>query len=284
MKRLFYIVGFVAIAISVTLLMRPMPLKVEVATVSKGSFDETLITDGKIRAKTKQTLYAFASGNIENLKVKVGDHVEKNQVLSKLVWDYDRPLKSPFTGVVSKIYRDSAGPIMRGEPIVEISQLTDLEVVADLLTTDAVRLQKGGKAHILNWGMDTPLEAEITVISHAGVVKMSALGVDEERTDVRLKLLRVPQEIQGKLGDTYHVDVAFLVSHADEVIKVPLGALFKTGETWAVYIIDGDKARLRNIQVAKKNDKEIVVTQGLAVGEKVILFPGDKIHEGTRVQ
>jgi HlyD family secretion protein len=284
MKKFFYILSVVIILISIYIVLQPKPIAVESVVVQRGVFDETLTIEGKIRSRDKQTVYAFATGNIEGLKIKVGDTVTKGQVVTRLDWDHVFLVKSPISGVVSQIFRESAGPIIRGEPIFEVSNLANLEVVVDLLTPEAIRLRPEGKATILNWGGEGELLAEISQVSRAGAVKISALGVEEERTEVRLSFQKIPSELKSRLGDNYHVDVVFLISREPDILTVPLGALFKSGEQWAVYLVDGNKVRLKELTISKKNDRQAMVTEGLSEGDRVVLFPGDKIHEGSLVK
>lgn len=284
MKKYFYGIIAVIFVISVYLVVRPKSVSVETAVVKPENFVESLSADGKIRARTKQVVYAFANGNIQNVDLKVGDTVKKGQTITKLDWDYLIPVKSPMDGVITKIYRESSGPILRGEPIFEVSNLSELEVVAELLTPDAVRLNLNGRAKIRNWGGEGDLDARIFQISRAGAVKVSALGVEEERTEVKLSIEKVPPELKQKFGDNYHVDVWFLISEKENVLTLPLGALFRSGENWAVYVVDNNKARMKVVQIDKKNERQAVLLAGLSEGEKVILFPGDKIHEGTNVK
>lgn len=283
MKKVFYAILAVVLGAAAVLYFQPRPVEVEFSTVSRGLFEETFTVEGRIRARTKQTLYAFASGNIEEVRVKLGDRVVKNQVITRVHWDYDRWVESPFDGVVSKLYRESAGPVVRGEPIVEITALFDLEIVVDVLTNDALRLHPGGKARLINWGIDRVINAEIIAVSRAASVKISALGVEEERTEVRLRFLNVPASLLARLGDFYHVDVMFEVSREERVLKIPLGALFRDGESWAVYVLKGDRVHRRHVLVSKKNDEEAMVQEGLLEGELVVLFPGDQIREGLQV-
>jgi HlyD family secretion protein len=284
MKKMFYGLLVVIVLGGIYLVTAPKEIKVESMVLHRGTFEETFSADGIIRAKNRQTVYAFATGNIENLKVKVGDTVTKGQVVTLLMWDRDLQVRSPVDGVVSKIFRESAGPIVRGEPIFEVSNLSDIEIVVDLLTPEAVRLNPKGEAKVLNWGGSNELPAKIFQISRAGVVKISALGVEEERTEVRMDFEKIPPELKDKFGDTYHVDVIFLISRVPNALTVPLGALFMSADKWAVYIIQEGRARLREIQISKKNDRAALVTEGLIEGDQVILFPGDKISEGTRVK
>lgn len=284
MKKLFYLVLALVTIIAAFVLLKPSAIKVESYVVGQSTFDETLAVDGKVRTRNKQTVYAFANGTLQNLLVKVGDAVAKDQVVTALEWDRTLKVKSPMAGVVSKIFRESGGPINRGDPIFEISDLGSFEVVAEVLTPEAVRLRVGGLARIQNWGGDTDLSAKIFQISQAGAVKVSALGVEEERTEVKLKFDKLPSELQNKLGDNYHVDVVFIVSHDEQVLTVPLGALFRSGDRWSVYTIRSDRAQLQNVVVSKRNDRFAVVSDGLVAGDRVILFPGDKISAGSRVE
>ena len=284
MKKVFYAVAGLAVIISAYLVFRPTPLEVEVSRIKRGDFAETLTVEGKVRSRLRQIVYAFASGTLESTSYKVGDAVKKDDKIMKLEWDKAMAVKSPMDGVITKIFRDSAGPINRGEPLFEVSSLSQLEVVAELLTPEAVRLSPKGKALIKNWGGTGELGSEISQISKAGAVKLSALGVEEERTEVKLELQSIPEDLKKKLGDNYHVDVEFTVSQKKDVLSVPLSALFKNNENWAVFLKDADRAKLREIKIGEKNNNEAVVLDGLNEGDTVILFPGDKIREGTRVK
>lgn len=284
MKKLFYILIILGFLIGILLILWPKPIRVESEVIKRGKFVESFFAEGKVRSKTRQTLYAFANGSIENLNAKSGDHVRKGQTLTTLLWDSSILVKSPIDGVITKIYRDSAGPVVRGEPIVEISSMDDLEVVAEVLTTDAVRLNKGSAAQVMNWGGKGSLAALVSQISRAGLIKTSALGVEEERTEVKLSLTTIPKELIGKLGDNYHVDVSFTVSEQDDVLMVPLGAVFQDLDSWSVYIMEKNRAHLRKILITKKNSSHALLEEGLSEGEKVILFPSDKIREGVLVK
>lgn len=284
MKKIFYALLALVLLVVAYILIRPKEIPVEVYVVKRGPFEENFASDGKVRTRDKQTVYAFANGTIGNLDIKLGDLVKKGKIVGALDWDINRPIKVPMDGVISKIFRDSAGPVARGEPLFEISNLSELEVVSDVLTPDVVRLNVDGDAWIQNWGGTEDLQAKITQISRAGAVKTSALGVEEERTEVKLAFIKVPQELKNKFGDNYHVDVLFVVSHESNVLSVPLGALFKDRDQWAVYVLDNGRAKLKDVHFTKRNDRFAMITEGLNEGDQVILFPGDKIHEGTRVR
>jgi HlyD family secretion protein len=284
MKKLFYIATAVIIVVAAYLMLRPKRELVDCFVARQGRFEEILTTDGKVRSRTKETVFAFATGDLETMRVKVGDPVRKGQVVNVLLWDKKFQVKSPIDGVVSKVYRESAGPVNRGEPLLEISSLNDLEIAVEVLTPDAVRLEVGGSARVLNWGGSEELTAKITQVSRAGRVKISALGVEEERTEVRLSLEKTPAELLKRMGDNYHVDVEFLVSAHDNALAVPLGALFKRGEEWALYVHEAGRASPREVKISKRNDRQAMVDSGIREGDEIILFPGDKIHADTKIR
>lgn len=284
MKKIFYGLSAVVFAGALLLLLKPGPISVETLIVRKGPFDEVFSTDAKIRSRDRQTVYAFATGDLAPFQVKEGDAVEKGQVLSKLEWDRTLRVKAPMKGVITKIYRESGGPVTRGEPVFKISGLKELEVIASLLTTDAVRIAVGTPVIITNWGGTGAIEAQVSQVSRAGDVKVSALGVEEERTEVIMELKGVSQDVQSKLGDNYHVDVKFLISQEKEVLTLPLGALFRLQDNWACYVVEKNRAKLRQVSISKRSDQMALVTDGLREGETVILFPSDQVTDGVSVK
>jgi HlyD family secretion protein len=284
MRKYFYAIGVIVFLGALFIVLKPKAVVVSTATLKIGPFEETLSEVGKVRSKDRKTVYAFASGTLSDFQGKVGDRVRQGQTLTTLDWDNKVPVKSPIDGVLTQIHRNSAGPVNRGEPIFEVSSLTDLEIVAEVLTPEAVRLSEKAEARVLNWGGEGEFKARISRISRAGAVKVSALGVEEERTEVRLEFEEAPSTLIEKFGDNYHVDLLFLISREEGVLTAPLGALFKKGDQWAVYKVEEGRARLQEIAISKRNDREALVTQGLSPGVEVILFPGDRIRDGIRVK
>ncbi len=235
-------------------------------------------------ARDKYSVTAFADGDLRRVTLRVGDRVKKGDPVSRLLWDYEKELKSPVDGVVSRIHRETAGPIQRGTLILEIADTRRLEVVAEFLTSDAVRLRAGMPLRIEGWGGETPLASRVTNVSRAGYTKTSALGVEEERTDVRGDLSDTPPEILSRLGNNYHVDVTVVVSTEAAALTVPLGALFRNGADWAVYRVENQRAQTTPVILGRRNDKDALVREGLQPGDRVILYPGDHIKTGVGVR
>jgi HlyD family secretion protein len=191
-------------------------------------------------------------------------------------------LLSPIDGVVLRRLRESEAVVPAGEPLVEVGDPRDLEIVADYLSSDAVRISPGDRARVARWGGDV-LEAVVQRVEPAGFTKISALGVEEQRVNVVLDLVAPPQQA---LGDGYRVETEVIVWSEDEVLQVPVSGIFRAGSQaadWSVYVVDDDVARLRTVRLGQRNDQAAQVLEGLAAGDEVILHAGDDVEDGTRV-
>jgi HlyD family secretion protein len=190
---------------------------------------------------------------------------------------------SPVDGVVLKRVRESETIVPAGEPLLEIGDPRRLEIVADLLSTDAVRVKPGARAMVEQWGGDKRLEARVRRIEPAGFTKISALGVEEQRVNVVLDFTN-PAEAWAALGDAYRVEVRVVIWEAADVLKVPTSALFRDAEKWAVYVVSDDRARRTLVELGHQTGQEAEVLSGLPEGARVILHPGDTLADGARVK
>jgi HlyD family secretion protein len=188
---------------------------------------------------------------------------------------------APADGVVLRRLRESESVVPVGEPLLEIGNPAQLEIVADLLSTDAVRVRAGARATIEQWGEDVVLEATVKRIEPSGFTKVSALGVEEQRVNVILE----PSDpsAYAALGDAYRVDVRIVVWESGSVLKVPTSALFRDGDAWAVYTVVDGRARRTRVELGHQTARDAEVTSGLPDGAQVIVHPGDLIRDGVRV-
>jgi HlyD family secretion protein len=193
------------------------------------------------------------------------------------------PLTSPADGVILKRLRESESVVPPGEPLLEIGDPRQLEIVADLLSTDAVRVKPRARAIIEQWGGDRQLEARVRRIEPAGFTKISALGVEEQRVNIVLDFVD-PAAALAALGDAYRVEVRTVIWDAQDVVKVPTSALFREREKWAVYIVENGRARRVMIELGHQTGQDAEVTSGLAQGAVVILHPGDSLADGAKVK
>jgi HlyD family secretion protein len=284
-KKMFMITLGALVAVMIAYFtFRQRAVIVDVVTVKRGVFESYLEADAIIRTKDRYTVPAFADGDLRRVDLKVGDPVNKGQSLAQLIWDVRvQSVRSPISGVISKVYRESAGPIRRGDPIVEVVDPKNLEMMAELLTTDATQVQQGDAFLIRNWGGPEELHGRIARVSRAGYSKVSALGVEEERTEVTGELKNLPLDLLERLGSNFHVDVKILLDRSENALILPAGAIFRVGSEWAVYRVENDRAREARIRILSRNNEEVLIGQGLTEGDRVVNFPGDLLKEGVRI-
>ena len=189
---------------------------------------------------------------------------------------------APITGVITKRQHQSRTPIAAGELLMEMGDPAQLEIEADILSADAVRLAPGTRARIRHWGGDD-LDASVRRIEPGGFTKTSALGVEEQRTRVILDLTS-PHAQWQTLGDAYRVDIEFILAEKNGALTIPLSALYRDGDGWAVYRINDARARHTPVQTGLRTATDVEITAGLANGDRVILQPDESIHDGSRVQ
>lgn len=190
---------------------------------------------------------------------------------------------SPADGVILKRLRESESVVPAGESLVEVGNPQRLEIVSDLLSTDAVRVKPGARALIEQWGGDEALEARVRRVEPSGFTKISALGVEEQRVNVLLDFAE-PTAAMAALGDGFRVEVRVITWENPNVLKIPSGALFRQGDAWAVYKIDGDRARQTIVTVGQQTGQEAELLGGLQEADRVILHPGDSLTDGSRVR
>lgn len=191
-------------------------------------------------------------------------------------------VRAPVEGVVLQRLRESEAVVRAGEPLVEIGNPSQLEIVTDLLSTDAVRVAPGARAEIEQWGGDQALDAVVRRVEPAGFTKISALGVEEQRVNVILDLVDAG-ETCATLGDAYRVEARIVLWEAMDVLKVPTNALFRDGTQWAVYVANGGRARRTIVELGHQTGQEAEVTSGLKEGEAVVVHPGDLLYDGARI-
>lgn len=189
---------------------------------------------------------------------------------------------APVDGVILKRLRESESVVPVGEPLLEIGDPKRIEIVADLLSTDAVRISPGTPVLIDEWGGDHPLHGRVRRVEPSGFMKVSALGVEEQRVNVIIEL-EDPASAARKLGDGYRVEVRVVVWREDSVLKVPTGSLFRRGDEWAVFVIEEGRARLHIVKLGQRNQSEGQITSGLSAGQVVVLHPPDTLTDGMRV-
>ena len=190
-------------------------------------------------------------------------------------------LRAPVSGRVLKVIQESEAVVQPGTPLIEIGDPLDLDVVADLLSTDAVQVKVGAPVRIDGWG-GSPIRGKVVRVDPAGFLKVSALGIEEQRVHVTIDFVD-PPKTWSQLGHDYRVIVHVTTWSAEDALTVPVTALFRTGDDWAVFTIENGRARTTVVKIGHRNSRMAEILAGLSVGSQVILHPSDRISDGTRV-
>jgi len=190
---------------------------------------------------------------------------------------------SPVNGSVLKVMQKSEAPVALGSPLLEVADARSLEAVVDVLSQDAVSIRPGMRAVVeLGQGVAS-VPALVRLVEPAAFTKISALGVEEQRVNVILDFAG-PLDNVWTLGDAFRVE-AHIVTHREEnAVKVPVGALFRDGEGWAVFVVEDGRAAKRAVTVPRRNGIEALVQEGVKPGERVVVYPSDALRDGTKVE
>jgi HlyD family secretion protein len=190
---------------------------------------------------------------------------------------------APVAGVILRILQESESIVQSGAPLLEIGDTRDLEVVVDVLSTDAVEIRPGADVVIDHWGGTGTLSGKVRRVEPAAFTKVSTLGVEEQRVNVLIDLSS-PAERWAGLGDGYQVDTRITVFSKDDAVIIPTGALFRRGETWRVFVVTNGRAEDRELTLLRRSGRLTAVTSGVVEGERVIVYPGDRVSAGIRVK
>ncbi len=187
---------------------------------------------------------------------------------------------APTGGRVLRVVEESERVIVAGAPLVEVSNPAKLEVVIELLSTDAVKVSPGATVFIEAWGGPEALDARVRLIEPSAFTKVSALGIEEQRVNV-IADLTAPSSV---LGDGYRVEGRIVVWHSDSVLQVPVSALFRRGDVWNLFVVEDGRARLRTVEVGERTPFTAQIKSGVEAEAVVIVHPANEITDGTRVE
>ena len=189
-------------------------------------------------------------------------------------------VRSPVAGRILRIPDKSERVVAVGSPLLTVGDLDKLEVVIELLSSEAVKVKPGMPVILDGWGGSQSLRAQVQRVEPYAYTKVSALGVEEKRTNVVADFVDETPE----LGDGFRVNAHIIVWEADEVIKAPASALFRCDDTWCAFVVESNRAKRRFVKVGHRNAREVEVLEGLVPGETVIRHPANQIEDGTRVE
>ncbi|HYY98121.1 MAG TPA: HlyD family efflux transporter periplasmic adaptor subunit [Pyrinomonadaceae bacterium] len=286
---LFALTALVAVPV-----LRPKPLRVETARVVRGHLLVTVDAEGRTRVRDLFTVTAPVAGLLRRTTLRRGDLMRVGDTVALIEPARGVPaqigqsqsyapqsavVRAPVTGRVLRVLEESERVVAAGTPLVEISNTSAVELVADVLSTDAVKIRPGARVEVVGWGGDAPLRARVRLVEPSAFTKVSALGVEEQRVNVVADFVgtAVP------LGDGYRVEARFVMWEG-EALKAPAGALFRKGESWSVFLVEGGRAVCREVKAGERNESEVEIKSGLDEGDEVIVHPSKEIKDGSRVE
>jgi len=193
-------------------------------------------------------------------------------------WD----IESPVDGYVLRVLQESETVVGVGTPLLEIADPADLEVVIDVLSTDGVRIPGGTRVE-MDAGPGLRLTGRVRRVEPAAFTKVSALGVEEQRVNVIVDIASPAEQWRG-LGDQFRIDARFIVFERRDAVIVPVAALFRDSDQWAVYVATDGHAQMRRVKVGGRTPSEAWIEDGLAPGERVIVYPGDSVADGKPIK
>lgn len=191
-------------------------------------------------------------------------------------------LRAPVAGCIVEVLHEDEGAVGAATPLLVLADLAAMEVVVDLLSTDAVRVSAGDEVTLDGFGGDETLRGRVRLVEPRANVRVSALGVEERRVDVVVDPVQTP-EAWSRVGDGYRVDVAIVVDRLDDGLLVPTSALFREGEGWAALVLEGDRVSRVPVELARYGPRSSVVETGLSEGARVVIEPPDDLEDGARV-
>lgn len=195
------------------------------------------------------------------------------------------PVRAPASGSVLSVINDSEGVIAQGTPLMTIGDPHRIEAVVDLISREAARVSEGDRVQITQWGGDQAIAGHVTRVEPFGRLKISALGIEEQRVNVIIGFDPGEADKIARLGHGYQVDATIILWSKDDALRVPIGALFRgVGGGWRVFVVDGGRAAERVVKLGHINDEFAEVLGGLKENEIVVLNPGGALADGARVK
>jgi len=256
---------------------------------AKGITPKTSLDKAQTNVRVQEETVKRAQAAIEVRKT------ELQNARARLLWPQDPNVRqdagetcsfgvrSPESGRVLRLIAESEQALAVGAPILEIGDPANLEITVDLLSEDAVKVVPGANASIEGWG-GPPLRAHVTRVEPSGYTKVSALGIEEQRVKTILTI-DDPKAVWERLGHDYRVYVRIDIFKAEDVVVVPLGALFRRGDDdWSVFIVRDGRAHAQTVKLGHRNTSKAEVLDGLKEGDAVVLHPSDRVGDGVRVR
>lgn len=247
---------------------------------SQAALDEARAARDRARAGVRAAIEAERAGRESVSAARAGLITPDGRARGRGIVE----VRSPVSGYVLTVPQESERIVVAGTPLVAVGDPARLEMVTDLLSSDAVQVRPGAAVSVEDWGGERPLHGRVRLIEPYGFLKISALGVEEQRVNVVIDLTDA-REAWARLGHGFRATVRITTWSTTDAVRVPVGALFRRADEWHLFrVTDAGRAQEVAVQLGRMNDEWAQVRQGLPPGDRVILHPGDKVADGVRVR
>jgi HlyD family secretion protein len=244
----------------------------------RGFLARAQLEAARTRVATAAALLAQGNADIARLRAQLADPTGSEG-------SAEVPVRAPASGTVLSVLRQGDAIVPEGTELMTIGNPADIEVVVDLLSRDAVKVQPGAAVQISQWGGDTPLIGTVKRIEPLGRLKVSALGIEEQRVNIIIGFDAGMAGKAARLGHGFQLDATVVLWQAPAALRVPIGALFRGPDGgWRVFVINAGRARAQAVTIGHINDEFGEVLAGLSEGQSVVLNPGSLVADGGRVK
>ncbi|MGB5557591.1 MAG: HlyD family efflux transporter periplasmic adaptor subunit [Paracoccaceae bacterium] len=256
-------------------------------TVSQAALDraEQAARSAQAALDTARAAISMRIANLDSANARLISFNDPQQIIAaETATNQIITIKAPVTGSILRVIQVSETTLPAGTPILEIGDISnDLEIVVELLSTDAVKVEVGNRVIIDDWGGQTALSGVVHRIEPWGFTKFSALGVEEQRVNAVIRFTD-PKEKRDNLGHGFRVEVRIVIWEDENALTVPSSGLFRDRGNWAVFVVQDGKAVLTPVEVGHNNGVQAELLAGMEAGAKIILYPGQGIVDGSRVE
>lgn len=259
----------------------------------KKLYEEGLVSRNMMEqaaAEAKRTeanhLSAIATANAARYELKKARTALRYHTALEEASDLGRivHVRSPVYGRVLNIHRRSEGVVASGELLIDIGDPALLEVMVEVLSSNAVKIMPGMPVLFERWGGEPVLSGKVRIVEPTGFTKISALGIEEQRVLVIADITSPPEKWRMLLGDGFRMDVRFIIWKGKDILQIPAGALFRKMEDWAVFVVKNNMAYQRRVEIGHRTGLFAEIISGIDEGEKVIVHPDERLRDGVRVR
>ena len=248
--------------------------------VSAGSITDSRKFGGTVTAKDSVYVMPSVTGELQNVAVKVGERVEKDQVLAEVDASRDgqtyRPslIKAPIAGIVTSFTGVEGSMVAPASPVAVIENLDNLEITISVIERYSTLIKEGNKV-IVTFDAIPGETFTATVTSLSPTI--------ESRTRTRTVKARLdapePRVISGM-----YANLNVIISTRDNVLVVPYSALSTSNDVTSCYVVRDGKAVRTTVTTGIRESDRVEILTGLKAGDILVVRGQGLLSDGTPVR